>query len=366
MPKCNEILVVGAGPGGCVAAIGLARAGFAVKLVEAVRFPRDKVCGECVSAMGLAGLNRMGVLAALEVTEPAKLIRTTLIGPDGRASTRPLGAEMWGVTRRRLDEVLLGQAREAGVRVVQPGRVEKIDKNRATIRTAEGVEEVGFDWAVVGDGSSGLLGGRPRPSGDLGVKLHLRGVRADAGSIHLFTLAGSYGGLAKVEGDLWNVAVSVPAEVVKRCRGDLEEVWRGVVGASGFLREAVAGAERVGEILAAPLPRFGVRPSWPAGVIPVGNAAAALEPIGGEGMGLAIRSAELAVEAIVAAGGGEVDVERLRARYRKLWRTRRAACRAAAMALSQPRLAPVMIRVSRACPPLTRAVLRLMGKESLA
>ena len=58
---------------------------------------------------------------------------------------------------------------------------------------------------------------------------------------------------------------------------------------------------RVGPWLVSPLPRFSVARRWPERVIPVGNAAAALEPIGGEGMGLALRSAELAAAALAEA-----------------------------------------------------------------
>jgi flavin-dependent dehydrogenase len=92
--------------------------------------------------------------------------------------------------------------------------------------------------------------------------------------------------------------------------------------------------------LASPLPRFAVRTDWPANVVPVGNAAAALEPIGGEGMGLAMRSAELAADAIDVAvrAARPVDAVALQSSYRKLWQTRRTACRAVAMAVARPAL----------------------------
>ena len=48
------IVVIGAGPAGSVAAALLARAGLDVILIEQHRFPRDKVCGECLSALGIA------------------------------------------------------------------------------------------------------------------------------------------------------------------------------------------------------------------------------------------------------------------------------------------------------------------------
>ena len=48
-----DVVIVGAGPAGCTAAIQLARAGWSVALIERQRFPRRKVCGECIAASNL-------------------------------------------------------------------------------------------------------------------------------------------------------------------------------------------------------------------------------------------------------------------------------------------------------------------------
>jgi flavin-dependent dehydrogenase len=106
-----------------------------------------------------------------------------------------------------------------------------------------------------------------------------------------------------------------------------------------------------------------VRKHWPLGVIPVGNAAAALEPIGGEGMGLAMRSAELAATSLLSGRAAEPasDAATLRRDYVRLWRRRRFGCRAAAVAASREAVAGTLLR--HPLPDLaTRAALRLMGK----
>src|SRR5204863_4873107 len=97
---------------------------------------------------------------------------------------------------------------------------------------------------------------------------------------------------------------------------------------------------------------------WPEGVIPIGNAAAALEPIGGEGMGLAMRSAEIVAEELLNTAG-DYDAARLRRRMKALWEVRRFTCRAGGMMLSSPRVAKLMTRVAR---PLGSVALRLVGK----
>src|SRR5690242_730212 len=52
-------IVIGAGPAGSIAAMLLARAQWDVTLVEQHRFPRDKVCGECLSSLGVDVLTRL-------------------------------------------------------------------------------------------------------------------------------------------------------------------------------------------------------------------------------------------------------------------------------------------------------------------
>lgn len=373
----RTILIIGGGPAGAVAGVLLARAGLDVTLVERQRFPRDKVCGECISATGLATLGRSGLGEVLGRLGPAELTRATLVGPDGVSATHELGLPMWGLTRRRMDTALIAEVAAAGGRVLQPARAESVDSTagaggegvRVVVRHEDNrIENLSADLAIVADGKSALMGdaGKPAATTDLGIKAHFRGVRADGGSIHLFTLAGHYGGLAAVEDGLWNVALSVPQELVRAGGGDLAGLWAGWVEGNPFLRAAFAGAERQGEFLASPLPRFAVRNRWPVGVIPVGNAAAALEPIGGEGMGLAMRSAELAAGAIVAGvkEGRGVDLVGLRREFARLWRTRRPACRTVAIMMSQPAIARAVIPFSRSAESATRAVLGLMGKKS--
>ena len=60
-----DALIIGAGPAGASTAILLKLAGWRVILVEKSAYPRQKVCGECLSAASLALLDRLGVGAAV-------------------------------------------------------------------------------------------------------------------------------------------------------------------------------------------------------------------------------------------------------------------------------------------------------------
>ncbi|HSI36534.1 MAG TPA: FAD-dependent monooxygenase [Tepidisphaeraceae bacterium] len=358
-------MIIGGGPAGSVAGIVLAREEIRVTLIEQARFPRDKVCGECVSALGIEVLERAGVAGRIGGAGAVRLNAVGVIPAEGPALVRRLPRVMWGVSRRVMDPILLEAAVEAGVRVRQPVRCEGVGDGRVTCRDLENnrVEELTADWVVVADGKGVGVGGGP-PTGDLGVKAHFTSLRGPRDSIDLFGVEGHYVGLAPIDGDRWNVAMNVPAGRVRRLAGDLESLWGSILGENAALAARFVGASRVGPWLASPLPRFGVAKRWPAGVIPVGNAAAALEPIGGEGMGLAMRSAELAAGAIVAAvrAGRAVDVDELRREYRRLWDVRRVACRGVALALSRPGWASGAVELAQANEGLARGVMGLMGK----
>ena len=94
-----DVTVIGAGPAGCVASILLARRGWNVTLLEQHRFPRDKVCGECVSALGVGVLGRHGLLARLRAAGAHELTAARLHATDGASATLALPTPMLALSR---------------------------------------------------------------------------------------------------------------------------------------------------------------------------------------------------------------------------------------------------------------------------
>src|SRR5512140_1725902 len=62
----DDVLIVGAGPAGSVAAVVLARAGVRVRVLDRATFPRDKLCGDTVNPGTLAALRRLGIASPIE------------------------------------------------------------------------------------------------------------------------------------------------------------------------------------------------------------------------------------------------------------------------------------------------------------
>ncbi len=360
------VTIIGAGPAGCVAAALLARGGVEVTLVEQHRFPRDKVCGECLSAMGIETLTRAKLNDVIQRLGPSRMSRAVVVSPDGFESSLQLPAEMWGISRQAMDNALLAAARGSGVWIVQPARCEGIERNgRVTARVRKlddnAMHVIETDWLIVADGKGALGGDRPTPSGDLGLKAHFTGVEDAADAISLFGVRGHYVGLAPIENDGWNVAMNVPAKRLREARGDFDGFFQQLLNENRGLGRRFVRARRSSDWLTSPLPRFAVAPQWPDRIIPVGNAAAALEPIGGEGMGLAMRSAEMVAAEMLASihASREVDTMALRTRMNQLWKRRSWSCRVGAKLLSNPKAASFATRLLK---PLTPLALRLIGK----
>lgn len=358
----SRVSIVGAGPAGSTAAILMARGGWDVMLIEQHRFPRDKVCGECLSADGMAVLERMGLLDELMQLKPVKLTHAAIHAPERESVQLRLPRPMLGLSRSQFDGFLLDAARASGATILQPARCQGIEPgHRCSLRIrlldANSIVTHESDHIVVADGKGALLGAAPPPTGDFGIKAHFQNIEGPRDTIELFGCRGLYGGLAPIENGRWNAAFSVPASRLKAHRGSITTLFEEIVGENRVLRKRMSGARQVGNWLASPLPRFAVKNHWPPGVMPAGNAAAALEPIGGEGMGLALRSAELAASSLLS--GRDVPMVGC---YQRLWRMRRASCRATALLVSRPGWAEALVPILRSAPLLGTIGIRLLGK----
>src|SRR4051794_9473879 len=98
-----DVTIIGAGPAGTVAGVLLCRLGWDVTLIEQHRFPRDKVCGESLSALGISVLERARLGERIRGLGAVRITRTALHASDGQSVSFSLPRAMWGVSRRAMD-----------------------------------------------------------------------------------------------------------------------------------------------------------------------------------------------------------------------------------------------------------------------
>lgn len=340
-----DILVAGGGPGGgALAALAAAR-GARVLLAERERFPRDKVCGEFLSAEGCAVLERLGLLGDLLAVGAARIGRCVVTDPRGHAAEsrlpalRDAGREAIGVSRERLDTAILSAARSRGAEVrercevvapmVEDGRV--VGARLRPVGSVGPIEEVRAAVVVAADGRRSSILRALRPgAGDpsrtsrgswFGLKAHLDpGVREPGDRIELHLFDGGYAGVGPIEGGRINLCLLVRVAALRDCGGSADRLLEARILANVAARRSLGGSARVTPWRSVGPLRFGARLAAAAGALFVGDAAGTVDPFCGEGMSNALRAAEIAVPfALDAAELGALDPGRERA-YARAWR----------------------------------------------
>ena len=146
--KFSEVIVVGAGPAGIVAAIAARRHGFHTTVLDARMPPIDKPCGEGVLPQGVAALKALDISLPPEIALPFRGFR--FVDEEFSARADFAGAAGFSVRRVKLHQLLVNHAIEAGVDFHWGARVMKIDKESVT--TAK--EKLSYRWLVGADGQN--------------------------------------------------------------------------------------------------------------------------------------------------------------------------------------------------------------------
>lgn len=130
--KCVDVLVIGAGPGGCATAARLAALGYDVMIVDSAQFPRDKTCGDGLSPLAVRMLRAMNVLTDVESSGAFRIDRVLIQSPMGGYSRarfhETLGSDDYALAIPRfvLDEILLRHASRHGANVMMRTRIDEV------------------------------------------------------------------------------------------------------------------------------------------------------------------------------------------------------------------------------------------------
>lgn len=334
-----EVAIVGSGPAGASCAAFCAAAGLRTLLLERAQFPREKVCGDCLNPSCWPVLERLRVAETVAALPHGKLRVVEFIGVNGRTVRVALpetGRGEIAVKRSAFDAVLMQRARAAGAEVIEGATVTSVTRGSGFEIGAAG-ERFRARFLVAADGRNStvarLCGLLPRTGKErVALQTHAPLPSGFGERVVLQLLREGYSGQAPVGEDELNIClVSAPADLASIKRWAEREFelapehpWRTI---TPLTRAPLAVAQ--------------------CGLFLIGDAARVVEPFTGEGIYYALRSGELAAEAIARTwrGGDETAAAReFVAQHAAMYRGRLWVNRLARAAVLHPRLTSAALR----------------------
>ncbi len=372
-----DVVIAGAGPAGCVAAIVLARAGARVLVVDRAKFPRDKLCGDTINPGALAILGRLGLDARVE-RDGLRLDGMLVTGEGGVAVEGRYGRGRYGraLCRRDLDMSLVAAAGNAGAQVDEGVQVHAaVVDDRAGGLAVRGLEvsrrdgrrvQIPARVTVAADGRRSMLAfglglarhpAAPRRWAVGGYFANVAGLGA-RGEMHV--RRGHYIGLAPVPGGLLNACLVTPD---RQGFDEPARRLREAIDADPLLRERFTGAQLVTPAVSLGPLAVDARAAGLPGLLLAGDAAGFIDPMTGDGLRFALRGGELAAQAALEAlaHGWQEAHGRLAARRRREFGAKVQFNRLLCALVASPRTVDAGSRLARRLPLLVCAIVAVAG-----
>jgi flavin-dependent dehydrogenase len=317
-----DVAVIGGGPAGSTVSTLLAQRGVRVGLFERERFPRFHI-GESLIPETYWVLKRLGMLPKMQQSHFVKKYSVQFVNAHGKESApfyfwdnKPHEcSQTWQVVRSEFDKMMLDHAREHGVEAHEGVHVLEVlfDGDRATglvIQGSEGTREIRAKVVVDASGQAALLQNRFKlrlwdPILNKGaIWTYWEGAYRDAGRDEGATMVLQTAGRSgwfwyiPLHNDIVSVGVVAPFDCLFKGRAGHEATYQEEVDRCPAVKQRVEGARRITGFFATRDYSYRSRQVAGHGWVLIGDAFGFLDPLYSSGVLLALRSGEMAADAI--------------------------------------------------------------------
>jgi len=338
--KINDVIVIGAGPAGSAIATLLAQEGYSVLLLEKGVFPRDKVCGDFVSPKGLFYLKKLGCYEQIAQRDFTPIQRVSVYLNGGKlyeGSLPHLPTYLpfaHAIPRNELDEIIFQQAQKAGAVTVEGCQVVGFHTtpSMVCVEAQEAGRRRRFAGRVIvgADGANSVVA----RFADLmmndaryvfpAIRGYCRGLDFEQAILFVDEdFFPGFGWIFPVRGDLSNVGVGMVKETLAKHRISVKDFWGKFEMFIKSLATETGKTVEINSFKGWPIKSYGGarRNFFERGLL-IGEAACFVDPISGEGIPLALESAEIGFETLkFAFDRGDFSIKTL-ATYEQRWKDR--------------------------------------------
>jgi flavin-dependent dehydrogenase len=364
MERTTDILIAGGGLAGLASGIHLAKKGFPVTIIEKEAYPRHKVCGEYISNEILPYLDWLG--ADISALHPIDIHRFEFSALSEKKISAPLPLGGKGISRHALDNYLYETALKQGCIVVHDTVTDIcFNTDLFTVNTTT----ANYTAKVV----LGAYGKRSpidqvmerqfiqKKSPWLAIKAHYKG-EFDENTVALHNFAGGYCGVSKTEKGMLNICYLADYATFKQYK-NIEEYQKEVLYKNKWLKDIFSNSTMVFERpLAISQISFDRKAPVEHHILMTGDTAGLIHPLCGNGMAMAVHSAKIASELIIAFIRGDISRDEMEERYSKAWRKnfnrRMTMGRLLSKILAKPYLNNCLFRLLVLFPSLLRVIIK--------
>lgn len=296
-------------------------------LFEKEEYPFHKVCGEYISMESWDFLKSLGV--DLDNMALPLITKLQVSSVNGKLLEQSLPLGGFGISRYRLDNLLVQVARESGVIVVENTKVTDIrfSENEFSIDTSRQSCRARLACGCYGKRSNidirkkraFAIAEKNKLNNYIGVKYHIK-TDFPADTIALHNFRNGYCGIVKIDAGVYNLCYLTTADNLKRCNGDIKEMERLILYQNPHLKRILIESIPVfSSPLAISQISFDKKTQVEDHILMIGDAAGMITPLCGNGMSMALHGSKIAASHINAFLGNCITRAEMEKKYSLEW-----------------------------------------------